>query len=414
MQGGKSGRSARLNALPVQRHPRYWRRFHRGKTCETPESELENLQRIPGGCSTQGRISCGKKNGFGKKAAAVLACVLILISTACGKESGNAKVVFTTGLGRNEVFRIDHAVCTVPEIMVYLTNTGNQYESVYSPEVWDVSHDGVTLEENVKETVLAKIAQIKTMYLLAENRGVVLDEEEEERVKRAAREYFGSLNDTEKELMGVEESIIEQMYREYALADKVYQFIIQDVRPEISDDEARTITVQHILLHTYTTDAAGGRVAYSDKVKQTVYEKACEIRRMAVEEGQDFLELASRYSEDSTITYSFRKGEMDAVFEEAAFSLETDGISQVIETSAGYHIIKCISTFDREQTDLNKLIIVEERRREIFGQEYDAFVDTLARQLNTKLWNGISLLHDENVDTTEFFEIYAKYFSNIP
>ena len=302
-------------------------------------------------------------------------------------------------------------MCTVPELMVYLTNTGNQYESVYSPDVWNISREGVTLEENVKETVLAKIAQIKTMFLLAKDRGVTLEEEEEKRVKQAAAEYFGSLNETEKELMGVDADIIERLYREYALADKVYQFIIQDVRPEISDDEARTITVQHILLRTYATDSTGKRTAYTDKVKQTIYEKACEIRRLAMEEGQDFLDLASRYSEDSVITYSFRKGEMDQVFEEAAFALDTDGISQVIETSSGYHIIKCISTFDREQTDLNKLIIVEERRREIFGQEYDAFVETLARQLNQKLWNEISLLRDEAVTTTEFFTVYAKYFS---
>ena len=129
-----------------------------------------------------------------------------------------------------------------------------------------------------------------------------------------------------------------------------------------------------------------------------------------MEDGEDFLDLASRYSEDSVITYSFGKGEMDPVFEEAAFSLETDEVSQVIETKAGSHIIKCISTFDREQTDMNKLTIVEERRREVFGQEYDAFVVTLARQLNTELWDSIKLLHDEEVTTADFFDIYAKYF----
>lgn len=59
---------------------------------------------------------------------------------------------------------------------------------------------------------------------------------------------------------------------------------------------------------------------------------------------------------------------------------------------------------------MNKLTIVEERRREVFGQEYDAFVVTLARQLNTELWDSIKLLHDEEVTTADFFDIYAKYF----
>ena len=152
------------------------------------------------------------------------------------------------------------------------------------------------------------------------------------------------------------------------------------------------------------------RIAYSDEMKLDTNQKAVEVRREAVEDGEDFVDLASRYSEDSTITYSFGKGEMDILFEETAFSLETEEISQVIETEAGYHIIKCLSTFDREQTDLNKLEIVEERRREVFGQEYDAFVETLVRQLNTQLWDEIVLLHDEEVATRDFFDIYARYF----
>ncbi|HBA48242.1 MAG TPA: peptidylprolyl isomerase [Lachnospiraceae bacterium] len=340
----------------------------------------------------------------------LLAFLFLLPLTACGDEDSGTQVIFTTGMGKDEVFRIGSSVCTAPEMMVYLTNTQNQYESVYGPDVWNVSRDGITLEENVKETVLAKMAQIKTMYLLAQDRGVALDDSENKKVGQAAEEYFDSLTDQEKELMGVKVSTVEQLYREYALADKVYRYIIQDVNPEISDDEARTITIQQILIKTGTADGSENQAADSGTVRQEAYEKALDIRRMAVEEGEDFLDLASRYSEDSVITNSFGKGEMDSAFEEAAFSLETGEVSQVIETEAGYYIIKCISTFDREQTDLNKQTIVEERRREVFGQEYNAFVEALPRQLNQELWENMKLLHDEGVTTAGFFDTYAKYF----
>lgn len=356
---------------------------------------------------------CGKKvRRCIARIAALILCLAfaICVFSACGREGSGTRVVFTTGFGKDEVFRIADTGCTRSELMVYLTTTQNRYESVYGAEVWNVAKDDVTLEENVKETVLARIAQIKTMCLLAENKGVELDASEVQLAEQAAAQYFGSLNETEIQLMDVDEKTIVKLYTEYALANKVYRYIIQDINPEISDDEARTITVQHILLRTWTTDASGNRVAYTDEVKQSVYEKACEIRSMAVEGEQDFVELASRYSDDTNITYSFGKGEMDVKFEEAAFALETDEISQVIETGAGYHIIKCISTFDREQTELSKLDIVEERRREVFGEEYDAFVDTLVRQLNTKLWNEISLIHDEQVNTMDFFDVYGMYF----
>lgn len=294
--------------------------------------------------------------------------------------------------------------------MVYLTTMQNRYESVYGPEVWNIVRGDMTLEENVKETALARIAQIKTMCLLAEREGVELDGEDLRLVDLAAGEYFRSLNETEIQLMEVEEETIYRMYAEYALANRVYEHIIQDINPEISDDEARTITVQHILLRTWTTDGSGARVAYGPDVKESVYEKACEIRELAVDGEHDFLELASRYSDDTTITYSFGKGEMESTFEETAFSLETGEVSGVIETESGYHIIKCMNTFDREQTEASKLEIVEERRREVFGEKYDAFVDTLVRQLNTELWEKITLIHDGEVTTSGFFEVYARYF----
>lgn len=357
-------------------------------------------------------MSKSLKKFFSRLCALSLAAALCLFGlTACGNGDGT-KVVFTTGFGRNEVFRIEDEVCTRPEIMVYLTTVQNQYESVYGVEIWNTTLDGVTLEENVKETVLARIAQIKSMYLLAKDQGVTLDKSEEEKVKRAAEEYFTSLNETEIELIGISQGGVENMYREYALADKVYQQIIQDINPEISDDEARTITVQHIFFSTTMRDGAGNRVDYPEEQKRVVYERASEVRELAVDGEHDFAELATQYSEDTTLTYSFGKGEMDVGFEEAAFNLETGEVSQVVETESGYHIIKCLNTFDREETDANKLEIVEERRREAFGQEYDTFVSTLVRSLNEGLWEELTLIHDSEVTTSNFFEVYTKYFPN--
>lgn len=337
------------------------------------------------------------------------------IGSLCGCGRGgddNTKLIFTTGFAKDEVFRIEDQTCKLDELMVYLTTTQNQYESVYGAQIWDTALDGVTLEENVKETVLAKIAQIKTMHLLALEKGVTLDEKELAKVTEAANDYYNSLNDKEKELMDVSLETIEKLYQEYALADKVYQQIIQDINPEISDDEARTITVQHILIRTYTTDGAGKRVDYTDSMKQSAMQQMQEIRELAVSGEHDFADLASRYSEDSVITYSFGKGEMDIAFENAAFQLETGEISQIVESESGYHIIKCLNTFDREETDANKLQIVEERRKEVFGQEYDKFVSNLVRNLNTELWEEVTFIHDEEVTTSNFFEIYAKHFED--
>ena len=350
-------------------------------------------------------------NGWKKLAGAAASAVLLLcMLCGCAQESGaGTKVVLTTGFDRDEVFRVGTGRCTLPEIMVYLTNMQNRYESVYGPEIWDTDVNGVTLEQNVKDIALAQIARIKTMNLMAVQYAVELDEEEKAQAENAAQTYYASLNDTERELMGVTEATIRNLYAEFALAEKVYRYTIKDINPEISDDEARTITVQHILFKTYATDGTGKKIEYTERAKKEAYRQACEVLAMA-REGEDFDELIRHYSEDEKSTYSFGKGEMDEAFETAAFNLGKDEISDVVETEYGYHIIKCLNTFDREETDANKVKIVDERRAEAFGQEYDAYVETLTRNLNRELWDSVTFIHDEDVKTMDFFDVYAAYF----
>lgn len=333
------------------------------------------------------------------------------VLTACKDKEGSTKVVLMTGFEKDEIFRIENISCTLPEIMVYLTNTQNQYEHVYGAEIWNTNLDGITLEENVKETVLAKIAQIKTMNLLAENYLISLDTKEQELAAEAASVYFSSLTEAEKELMGVSEETICRMYEEYALAQKVYEFLIKDINPEISDDEARTITVEHILIKTYAKDGTGKRIAYTEEAKAEAYEWATQILSMAQDtENYVFEDLIREYNEDSISTYSFGKGEMDPAFEEAAFNLDTGEISGIVESEFGYHIIKCLNTFNREETDANKLEIVETRKKEVFGEKYDEFMETLTKRLNEELWKSVTFIHHENVNTTTFFDVYIECF----
>ena len=347
-----------------------------------------------------------------RRPAGLLLAAGICLSALCGcgdSEGVGTKVVLTTGFNKDEIFRIETSACTLPEIMVYLTNIQNRYESVYGSEIWNTNVDGVTLEQNVKDIALAQIARIKTMNLMAGRYEVELSDEEKAQAENAANAYYSSLNSTEIELMDVSEKTISELYREFALAEKVYQYTIKDINPEISDDEARTITVQHILIKTYALDGTGKKIEYTVQAKQNAYREACEVLELA-KEGEDFDELIRKYSEDDKGTYSFGKGEMGETFETAAFNLGKDEISDIVETEFGYHIIKCLNTFDKDETDANKVKIVDQRRAEAFGQEYDAYVETLTRNLNEELWDSVGFIHNENVKTMDFFEVYSQYF----
>lgn len=88
--------------------------------------------------------------------------------------------------------------------------------------------------------------------------------------------------------------------------------------------EAATVEASHILVET----------------KEQANDIAAQLA-----DGGDFAELAAEYSTDTASAEnggelgSFGTGEMAAEFEEAAFAMEIDEISEPIETEYGFHII---------------------------------------------------------------------------
>lgn len=342
-----------------------------------------------------------------KPLVALLAVPLFL--TGCGQKRLPTQVVLTTDFIENEVFRLEGYPCMKNEVMLYLANSENQYSEVFGDRIWDVQIDGGTLESAYKDTVLARIAQIKAMNLLAKEYHVTLDENESGKAMAAAKDYYASLTPAEIAYLDIDTDVIAQAYREFAVADKLYDTITADINPEISDDEARTITVRTILIKTYSIDQNDNKVPFTLEEKKGALERIQQIQTR-LESGESFEVLAADYNEDTNSEYSFGRNVMPENFEEAAFNLGAGEISDIIETDYGYHLIYCVSTFNPEETENTKLKIVEERRQEAFEEVYQNYVTTLTSNLNKTLWDSINLDRTVGVTTTAFFEVYDEYF----
>ena len=330
--------------------------------------------------------------------------------TACRDGRLPTEIVLTSDFLDGEVFRLEGYPCMQNELMVYLANSENQYSNVFGNRIWSVPVGDGTLEDSYKDNILARIAQIKTMNILAAERGVTLDEDDEAKCSAAAREYFESLTPAERDYLGVDRDVIEKLYREFATASRLYESITEEVNPEISDDEARTITVRTILIKTYSTDQNGIRHEYTDEEKKAALAKIAQIRQK-LDEGVAFEVLAADYNEDSKSEYSFGRGIMPKEFEDAAFNLGVGEVSDIVETEYGYHLIYCVTTFNPDETDANKLKIVEKRKQEAFDEVYNNFVKTLTSNLNKPLYDSIHYDSGGIVETTSFFEVYDKYFT---
>ncbi len=324
-------------------------------------------------------------------AAALLAAIVLAGSlTGCGTLS-NTKIVLTTGLTGDQLFKVGKSVCTLPEAMIYVMDYKQQYENAYGVEMWEHDFGGVTLEEYVKDTIVAQLASIKAVTLLAKENNVTLSDAEKEKISRAAEEYYSALTDEQKKYMKVEKSDVEDLYTAHVLSKKVYTEITKDVNTEVSDDEARIITIQQIRLDSLDN---------------------AESVKARLDEGKDFGTVAAAYNRDSQTTVTLGRGEKEAAYEEAAFSLENDQISDVIETTDGYYILKCVNNFDRDATEANKITMVEKRRDEEFTEAYETLMADTPSEFNRHKWSKVHFADYSGEAAPNFMTIYTKYFGD--
>jgi len=106
-------------------------------------------------------------------------------------------------------------------------------------------------------------------------------------------------------------------------------------------EQPEMVRAAHILLSSH--DPATGAELPDDQ--KTAKRKQMEDILKRARNGEDFATLARQYSEDPGSKekggeYTFPKGQMVPEFEAAAFSLQTNQISDVVTTQFGYHIIK--------------------------------------------------------------------------
>jgi len=102
---------------------------------------------------------------------------------------------------------------------------------------------------------------------------------------------------------------------------------------------ADQVRASHILLMY-----KGSSRSTASRSKQEALQKIQAIKQ-EIDSGSDFAELAREHSDCPSSSQggdlgTFGKGQMVKPFEDTAFTMPVGGISGVVETQFGYHIIK--------------------------------------------------------------------------
>ena len=159
----------------------------------------------------------GKRTG-GKRVPALLVLLLCMVLLAgCGRS-----LVITTGFGRGEVFRLGKARGRISEIRVYMLDLQKQSEALYGQAIWD-SADAERMQQAVKDQALSQLTRVKALGQIAISRNVMLTKEEERRTEEAVQACYAGFSEEEKKYLDLDEKDLLKMYREYALADRMWK-----------------------------------------------------------------------------------------------------------------------------------------------------------------------------------------------
>ena len=159
------------------------------------------------------------------------------------------------------------------------------------------------------------------------------------------REFQSKVEEAQKRVNELNENLAGWYY---VISNDVYEKIRLDRQDFVQAKEAEAgerpseVKASHILISYKGADRADSAVSRS---KEEAKAEAQRIRNLIVDEKKDFAELAREHSNGPSKTKGGDLGKfkfeiMAKAFSEAAFALEVDAVSEVVETGFGFHVIK--------------------------------------------------------------------------
>lgn len=274
-----------------------------------------------------------------KKLISVLLTVILCLGVfaGCGTVDDNQTVA-----------KVGDEVITVGElkyaIEVVKAQSVGQLQGDDVEEFWTTEKDGKDAETYIREKGMELLMNIAVMAQAAKDEGITVTSSEVD-------EYYTQNKDSMDqtiEAYKVSQDVLKSILRKQMLYSKYGERVLSASERFNPDEETlKTIfqenflKAQHIL--KMTVDSQTGAPLSQEEIDA----KRAEIDNLLAQAkgGADFKALMMEHSEDpgkeqSPDGYVFAEGEMVTEFYEGTKALAENGISEVIPSSYGYHIIK--------------------------------------------------------------------------
>lgn len=331
---------------------------------------------------------------------------------------------------------------TLSEYRYYFLNIKSSYDygdnSYWNGEAYE-SDEGemISAEQSadeklaaLKEQVLTYLKNNYTVESFAASNNVSLSDDEVEKAKKQysddVEEYKAANSFSDDDWKNYLDSIYctEELYQKSVIRQNLEYKTIRTLYEDDFKENVLSnyVMAKHILFSTNnpqydekeipedaTDEEIASITAENEKLKEEAAEKLKKEKLAIAEEvlqkaknGDDFDELIAEYNEDPGETqnddgkydgYLFTTGEMVEEFENAAFALGIDEISDVVETDYGYHIIKRVDISDKYLEDnIVDIMMTNETYYQKYSTAVKELIDKVDIQYNDDVYDKINIM----------------------
>lgn len=294
---------------------------------------------------------------------------------------------FTKIDAKQTVATVNGAEITAEFYSFYLTQVKKQMNSGGVEDFWDTAElEGKKLIETAREKALDEVINAVVIEQKAEEQGIKLTKSEEESVTSQINSMVAQLGSRDQYNKWLEEQgLTGELYARFIRISYLSQKLMDADNIQVTDEDVKTYyndniaRVKHILV--LTTDENNSPLSDEEVAKKRG--EAEELLKRA-KDGGDFDKLVEEYSEDPGSKsqpdgYYLGKGfilgsqgSMVTEFEEASLALKVGEISDIVETTYGYHIIKRYEN-DPAVMEQNKDQLMSYAKNDVFTKQVEAW-----------------------------------------
>jgi len=205
--------------------------------------------------------------------------------------------------------------------------------------------------EELKKDILEGLIEREVLYQESQKAGIKITGQKVDEQVAAIKKRFPNEEEFKKALtvMGLtEEEVREQIQRGLAIRELIDQKIANKV--VITDEETKAYYDANPQLFKQPEEVKASHILIkvdpsADDATKAAARKKVEDLQQKLKDGGDFAELAKENSEGPSNVRGgdlgyFKRGQMVKPFEDAAYSMQTNEVSGLVETRFGYHLIK--------------------------------------------------------------------------